>query len=109
PARTPRPGPHRRPVPPPDREPPAGRPLLAPRRVQGPGKGGLRPRLRVGGGRPPGAVELPRRPEPARGQARREFAGVLAPDRADQPRRVVVAIEEDRPGDRALELDPLQG
>ena len=35
PARARRPGPHRRPVPAPDRAPPAGRPLLAPGRVQG--------------------------------------------------------------------------
>ena len=37
PARARRPGPDRRPVPAPDREAPAGRPLLAPRRVRGAG------------------------------------------------------------------------
>ena len=37
PARAPGPGAHRRPVPAADREPPAGRPLLAPRRVRGAG------------------------------------------------------------------------
>ena len=36
------PGPHRRPVPAPDRAPPAGRPLLAPRGVQGARAGRLR-------------------------------------------------------------------
>ena len=41
PPRAPRPGPHRRPVPAPDREPPAGRPLLAPGRVRGAGEGRL--------------------------------------------------------------------
>ena len=42
PARAPRPGAHRRPVPAADREPPAGRPLLAPGRVRGAGEGRLR-------------------------------------------------------------------
>ena len=66
PPRAPGPGADRRPVPAPDREPPAGRPLLAPGRVRGAGEGRLRARLRVGRRRAPGPQQLPRRPEPAR-------------------------------------------
>ena len=52
PARAPRSGAHRRPVPAPDREAPADRPLLAPGRVQGARGGGLRARVRARRRRP---------------------------------------------------------
>ena len=58
PARAPRAGADRRPVPAPDRAPPADRALLAPGRVQGAGGRGLRARLR------------PHRRRPARASAR---------------------------------------
>ena len=60
PARTPGPDPHRRPVPAPDREAPAGGPLLAARRVRSPARRRLRARLRVGRRRPARAQLLPR-------------------------------------------------
>ena len=62
PARARRSGPDRRPVPAPDREPPAGRPLLAPRRVRPRSRdAALRARLRIGRGRTAGPQLLPRR------------------------------------------------
>ena len=75
-ARARRPGPHRRPVPAPDRAPPAGRALLAPGRVQGARGRGLRARLRPHRRRPARALELPRRP--ARPAGRSPASGPLA-------------------------------
>ncbi|CAA9509319.1 MAG: Lipoyl synthase, partial [uncultured Solirubrobacterales bacterium] len=66
-ARARRPGPHRGPVPAPDREPPAGRALLAPRRVRRARAQGLRAGVRVGGRRSARALELSRRADPRAG------------------------------------------
>ncbi len=74
PARARRAGPHRRPVPAPDRAPPAGRALLAPGRVQGAGGRGLRARLRPHRGRSARALQLPRRPAHPAGRARQRAA-----------------------------------
>ena len=78
PARARRPGAHRRPVPAPDRAPPAGGPLLAPGRVHGARAGGLRARLRARRRRPARALELPRRRARAAGAPRRRAAAASA-------------------------------
>ena len=66
--------PHRRPVPAPVRAPPAGRPLLAPRRVQGARGGRVRAGLRARRRRAARALELPRRRGGQAGPARRRAA-----------------------------------
>ncbi len=76
-----RPGPDGRAVPAPLRAPPAGRALLAPRRVQGPRGGRLRTGLRPRRRRAPGPFLLPRRParQPAAGRRRAAGSPRLAP------------------------------
>ena len=73
-ARARRPGADGRPVPAPDRAPPADRPLLAPRRVHGAGGRRVRARLRPRRRRPARAQLLPRRPAHRPGRAGRRPA-----------------------------------
>ena len=73
-AREPRAGRDDRPVPAPDREPSADRPLLASGRIRAAGAGGLRARVRARRGRAAGPLELPRRPARRPDRARRRAA-----------------------------------
>ena len=85
-ARARRAGAHRRPVPAPHARPPAGGALLAPRRVRRARARGLRAGLRVGGRRPAGALELPRRADARAGRRGHDAARPRAASPPRSPR-----------------------